>query len=98
MCPRLLTVHWRKNLYKFTDILLEVPAGARDFWPANMHEPLLIGLTFRLLLSPPWLLKCHPSLLDMGGALRRVWQDRDCNERPFLRQLYALPDALDGLS
>jgi hypothetical protein len=32
--PRLMTHLWRKRLHKLSDLLLEVPAGSRSFWPA----------------------------------------------------------------
>lgn len=39
LCPRLCTHLWWKKLFKVADIALEIPTGARPFWPATMHEP-----------------------------------------------------------
>ncbi len=50
VCPRLLTSQWRKKLYKHAGIILEIPAGARPYWPASMFEPLILGLTLHFVL------------------------------------------------
>jgi hypothetical protein len=97
VCPRLFTATWRKQLYKLADIVIEVPAGARPFWPLSMHEPLIIGLTLRFISHPPWILKNHSRVLDLGRQLRQVWQDRSGDERDLLRQLCLLPSELEGL-
>jgi hypothetical protein len=98
VCPHLMTAYWRKTLHKFADLVMEIPAGARSFWPLTHHEPLLIGLAFALLPFPPWILQQHPSLLDLGGQLRSLWATSGTDERPLLRQLCALPTTLARLS
>ncbi len=56
ICPRLLTSQWRCLLHKWADFIFEIPAGFRPFWPLSMHEPLVCGLTLRLLFIPPFAL------------------------------------------
>ena len=48
--PRLCTCHWRKQLLKACDVVLTIQPKF-EFWPTNMHEPLLVGVYFPLL--PP---------------------------------------------
>jgi hypothetical protein len=52
-CSRLMTPRWLKQLYKASDIILEVPAGC-PFWPETMFEPLTIGIFLPFLCSKPW--------------------------------------------
>ena len=53
ICPRLMTFGWRKSLYKTADTIFYISAGGRDFWPREMHEPLVVGLISPSLNSPP---------------------------------------------
>jgi hypothetical protein len=95
--PRLATHLWRKRLYKASDIVFELPPGARSFWPACEHEPLLVGLTLRFVSCAPWQLRQSPPILAMGWALQSVWETTGGDERLILRQLSQLPDALEAL-
>lgn len=97
LCPRLCTHLWRKRLFKVSDLVIEVPAGSRPFWPAEMHEPLLIGLTLRFSSKPPWQLRNSPSVLALGRALHEMWADVSGDERHLLRQLCMLPTTMDSL-
>jgi hypothetical protein len=66
--PRLYTSHWRRLLGKICDLVFTVPLGT-PFWPANMFEPLLIGLYLPLLSFSPWQFR-RTSLLDhVAGQL-----------------------------
>jgi hypothetical protein len=89
LCPRLFTQRWRKKLFNLSDIVFEVKAGCRPFWPELMHEPLLVGHVLPLSLSPPWQLRGSQSILALAGQLRQVWQSPDTDEWPLLRQLCA---------
>jgi hypothetical protein len=97
VCPRLCTHLWRKKLFKVSDIVLEIPVGARPFWPHSMHEPLLVGLTLRFTSVPPWQLRLSPGLLALGRQLRYLWSDASGDERSLLQHLCLLPDTLECL-
>jgi hypothetical protein len=97
ICPRLCTHLWRKKLFKVADIVLEIPAGARPFWPASMHEPLLLGLTLRFTSVPPWQLRLSPGVLDLGRQMRHMWSNAAGDERLILQQLCNLPASLERL-
>lgn len=72
VCPCLLTQKWRKRLHCIADIVIELPAGRRPFWPTTMHESLIIGLTLPFSASLPWQLRRAPCLLDLEWSLREV--------------------------
>ena len=98
VCPRLFTSRWRKLLYKLADIVVEIPPGTRPFWPASMHEPLVLGLTLRFLSVSPWLLRGDHRILDLERSLREVWSSVSGDERSLLRELCACPATLETVS
>ena len=87
LVPRLMTYAWRKRLSKVCDIVLEIPPGTRSFWPADEHEPLLLGLTLHFLPRSPWQAKFLPRILELGRELREVWHCQEGSERHLLCQL-----------
>lgn len=44
VCPRLFTSQWHQALFKFADVVLEIPTDSHSFWPSPMHELLVLGL------------------------------------------------------
>ena len=53
ICPRLLTAEWMRQFNKAVDFYIEIPAGC-CCWPANMYEPLILGVCFPYMKIPPW--------------------------------------------
>ncbi len=90
VCPRLLTQKWRRKLHSVADCVIEIPAGCRPFWPADMFEPLILGLTLPFSSTPPWQLRGSKRLLALERQLREVWEDPSRDERPILRQFCSL--------
>ena len=90
VCPRLFTSLWRKRLFKLADCVVEIPAGARAFWPTSMHEPLILGVVLPLVSFPPWQLRRTTEVLDLEGKLREVWKTPHGDERSLLCQLLKL--------
>lgn len=97
VCPRLFTSQWRQLVHKLAYLVFKIPAGSRPFWPLSMHEPLVCGLTLRFLSSPPFTLRQHPSLLDLGRTLHGLWPQMSGDDRGVLRQLCLTPVALDPM-
>jgi hypothetical protein len=95
--PRLMTHLWRKKLHKLCDLVFEVPAGARSFWPACNHEPLIVGLMLRFSLSRPWQIKQTGGLLELGRELRSMWKVQEGSERSLLREFCELPRRMESL-
>jgi len=98
LLPRLMTFAWRKRLQKICDFVFELPPGKRDIWPADEHEPLIIGLTLRFSSSRPWQVKRATNLLDLERCVREVWSHPHGNERSILHEFCLSPERLDGLS
>jgi hypothetical protein len=87
LLPRLTTYAWRKRLSKICDLVIEIPPGARSWWPASEHEPLLLGLTLCFSSSRPWQAKLHPGFLAMGRQLQVLWDREEGSERGLLCKL-----------
>jgi hypothetical protein len=90
LCPRLFTQKWRRRLHNIADLIFELPAGRRPCWPLEMHEPLIVGLTFPFSTSSPWQHRRSSRLLALERSLRDVWQDPQRDERIILRELCSL--------
>ena len=97
LIPRLMTPYWRKHLNKVSDIVLSVPAG-HPAWPADMHEPLTVGIVFPFIRHKPWRLQGTPFLLELEKQLQEVWKTHQGTKGPLLCKLWSLPRKLVGLS
>lgn len=90
VCPRLFTHAWRKGLMKTADCCFYVPVGSIPQWPAEMHEPLMIGVFLPFISSYPWQLRRSEPVLEVERELREVWKRKDGSERLVLRKLWSL--------
>lgn len=72
VCPRLMKPEWFRLLYKASDIVFDVPVGS-PCWPAEMLEPLIIGIAFPYIRHPPWQLRGTPKMFYLGRRMREVW-------------------------
>lgn len=82
--PRLMTHLWRKQLTKDADVVFTVQCDS-SFWPAEMHEPLVVLIVFPLTFvdsyKGPWLVKggaqaTHTeNTLDRGFKLWKAGRD-----------------------
>ena len=97
VCPRLCTSLWIKQLYKASDIVIEIPAGTHG-WPLEMHEPLLIGLLFPFLRQKPWQLRGTPKMHAMGRQLRSLLSEKDMDPRDLLRKFWVQCHRLGSVS
>ena len=89
VCPRLFTPVWFKQFAKAIDMYI-VCKPELSFWPASMHEPLLIGVCFPFIKSAPWQLKRTPKVLSVVREVHHLLQENelaagDCL-RKFLRE------------
>ncbi len=98
LVPRLFTPKWLKQLWKACDVILTIPAGTKG-WPANMHEPLLIGICFPFLRCSPWQFRGTPKMFQVARDLRRLFKKDEVDPRSFLRKfwkdshrMHALPE------
>jgi hypothetical protein len=88
---------WQKKLYKVSNIVFEVLAGARPFWPSSKFEPLIVGLTLHFASCPLWQLRQSRSILDLGRLLQSMWAAEEEAEWALLHQLSKLPGYLESL-
>jgi hypothetical protein len=86
VCPRLLTPEWLKQLYKASDLVLSIPAGAADYWPIEMCEPLIIGLVFPFINRYPWQLRNTPKMFSMARTMRSLFETKDLAAGNILRK------------
>jgi hypothetical protein len=86
VCPRLMEPQWRSHLHKSADLVFEIPAGS-DCWPADMYEPLIVGLYFPYLSHRPWELRNSPTLVELGRRLRDLFKKSLESARIVLREL-----------
>ena len=83
VCPRLCSPLWIKQLYKASDVVIEIPTGTPG-WPIGMHEPLLIGLLFPFLRHAPWQLRGTPKMHSMGRELRSLFKEEVLDPQDLL--------------
>ena len=88
VCPRLMTPHWRRQLHRSTDLVIELPTkNNNNAWPGNMYESLMIGFYFPYLSHRPWQLRGSGQIVELGWELQRVWKETDRDIGPILRKL-----------
>jgi hypothetical protein len=93
ICPRVLTSQWRKQLFKLSDLVFTLPAGARpSVWPQDMYEPLIVGLLLPFLPSAPLLRRYTPPIFAVESALSGVWASLQGKRMPY----FAATLELDG--
>jgi hypothetical protein len=90
LIPRLLyQEEWRKRFEKEVDIWFAL--SPLDIWPHSAFEPLMVGISFPLYRTFPWLLRLDQkkvvgigrtlsslskgSHLQVGYYLRKLWRD-----------------------
>ena len=72
--PRLMSMEWKRQLYRVSDLFVELPFD--DVWSKkDQHEPLTFAVVFPFLSHRPWQLKRSQTFLGMGNILRRMWKE-----------------------
>jgi hypothetical protein len=96
VCPRLMTPEWRKHLHKTADVVFFIPPGV-SFWPADMYEPLMIGIVFPFLPSFPWQRRGTPKMFAVERKLSRLFQEQELAARDFLCQFLSQQKRLPSM-
>jgi hypothetical protein len=87
LCPTLMTVRWRKQLRKVSDLLFNIPAGS-PIWPSAMFEPLTLALTSPLLCDRPWIMQQDDWVAQRESHMREMLRtDREIGGS-YLRQFW----------
>jgi hypothetical protein len=98
MIPRLLyQEEWRSRFQKEVDIWFTVHTG--EFWPHSAYEPLLVGLSFPLYRTRPWLLRMErDKVVAIGRSLSEMSKTSNLRLRDRLCELWRDPRAfLQGM-
>ena len=95
--PRLMSPEWKRQLFRVSDLFIELPFD-NNWDQASQHEPLILAVLFPFLSHRPWQLKRTPAFLGMAGVLRRVWKSDNISPWVVLRQLFIQQRKLGSLS
>jgi hypothetical protein len=93
LIPRLLyQEEWRSRFQKEVDIWFPLQTG--EFWPHNAYEPLMVGISFPLFRSRPWLLRMErDKVVEIGRALSALSKESNLRVGDYLRELWRDPRA-----
>ena len=88
LVPMLMAPDWLRRFIRVVDLYFVVPAGA-PFWPADMHESLMIGLSLPLLRCDPWEWRDVSFMVALGRALSGMHKADDAVGLDLLRKFWA---------
>jgi len=94
LIPRLLwQEEWRRRFEKEVDFWFSLkPCNS---WPNAAFEPLVIGISFPMIRSYPWLVRLQQSeVVAAGRALSSMPKASDLEVRDYLRKLWSSPRPL----
>ena len=88
ICPRLLwQEEWRRRFEKEMDFWFILHPGIA--WPHSNFEPLLIGLSFPMSRTRPWLVRqLREQVVKAGRALSKVSKICHLQVRDYLRKIW----------
>ena len=94
--PRLMSMEWKRQLFKVSDLFVELPFDS--VWTKqDQHEPLTLAVVFPFLNHRPWQLKRSQAFLGMGNVLRRLWKEDQSSPWPLLRKFFEQSRKLEHL-
>ena len=98
LIPRLLyQEEWRKRFDKEVDVWLALEPGGTA-WPYSCFEPLIVGISFPLYRTYPWLIRLErDKVVGFGRTLREVSKKSHVQVGHHLRELWGDPRAFFGL-
>ena len=97
LIPRLMTPRWRRLFNKACDFTFVVSPGS-VVWPADMFEPLWVGIVLPFTHHRPWCFKRAPLLVEIGRDLQEVLTTSEADAGNLLRKLLNLPRRVASLS
>ena len=83
--PRLFTTKWRRLFAKLCDFSISLPVGSTH-WPAEMHEPLWIGISFPFIPYRPWTIRVTPAVVGLERQLHQVLRSGEGDGGNILRE------------
>ena len=93
LIPRLLyQEEWRSRFQKEVDVWFNLSTG--KYWPHSAYEPLLVGISFPLYRTRPWLLRMErDKVVELGRTLSTLSKTGDVRLGDHLRELWRDPRA-----
>ncbi len=97
LCQRLCwDEEWRRRFGKEVDLWFFLNPGT--FWPHRHLEPLIVGISFPLSRSRPWLVReLREEVVEAGRALSALSKTCHVQVGNYLRQLWLRPRVLPPL-
>jgi hypothetical protein len=91
LIPRVLyQEEWRSRFQKEIDVWFPLLPG--EFWPRTAHEPLMVGISFPLYRTRPWLLRMErDKVVGVGRRLYQMSKESNLQVRDHLRKLWRNP-------
>ena len=84
---------WRTRFEKEIDLWFFLNPGM--YWPHDMFEPLVVGISFPLSRSRPWLVsQLREEVVEAGCALSALSKKCHVQVGHYLRELWAHPRVL----
>jgi hypothetical protein len=100
LIPDLMRSTWNRRFLKEMDFVVKIPPCWEE-WPAEMHEPLLIGFSLPLLRCYPWRWGRSPAVVAFARTVSAVFKTDNNYGRDLLREFWRvarrLPTLPDGL-
>ena len=97
LVPRLMSMEWKRQLFRVSDLFLELPFD--QVWTKEKQlEPLTFAVVFPFLNHRPWQLKRTQAFLGMANVLRRMWKEGQGSTWDLLRKFLEQSRKLEGLS
>jgi hypothetical protein len=91
LIPRLLyQEEWRSRFEKEVDVWFPLQTG--EFWPHSAFEPLMVGISFPLYRTRPWLLRMErDKVVGIGRTLSKMSKESNLCVRNYLCELWSDP-------
>ena len=86
-------MEWRRRFEKEMDVWFQLNCGTA--WPHHNFELLLVGISFPMSRSHPWLVRqLREQVVEIGRTLSTLSETRHVEVGDHLRQLWARPREL----
>ena len=96
-CPRLMYGEYRRHFFKAADLVIVVKAGVCSWWPAEMHESLMIGLFFPYLSRCPWELRKTHLMVGLGRKVHKLLKESPSAAGDLLSEFCLYTRRLDAM-
>jgi hypothetical protein len=95
--PKQMSPEWKRQLFRVSDLFVELPFDDVAWKKSKHHEPLIFAVVFPFLAHRPWQLKRSAAFLGMGRLLRSMFKEEQVSTGFILRKLFEQQRALANL-